>query len=128
LIDRRGRVWRKEDVEHSEEIVPLNIKDPEAQALARELAAATGETITRAVHMAVRERLQKVRVRKSARQRLADRLDQIARHCAALPVLHDRPADEILGYDGRGLPPDGDRHVGGPRDPARRAETASSQR
>jgi antitoxin VapB len=84
--------------------VPLNIKDAETQALARELAAATGESITKAVHIAVRERLQKVRARRTGRRPLADRLDEIARHCAALPVLRDRPVDEILGYDERGLP------------------------
>ena len=48
-----------------EELVPLNIKDAETQALARELAAATGESITKAVHIAVRERLQKVRARRT---------------------------------------------------------------
>jgi antitoxin VapB len=85
-------------------VMPLNIKDPETHALARELAAATGETITKAVHLAIRERLQKVRACRTARRRLADRLDDIARHCAALPVIRERPADEILGYDERGLP------------------------
>jgi antitoxin VapB len=84
--------------------VPLNIKDAETHALARELAAATGESVTRAVHIAIRERLQKVRARRAGRRPLADCLDEIARHCAALPVLRDRPADEILRYDERGLP------------------------
>ena len=72
--------------------------------MARELAAATGETITKAVHRAIRERLQRVRAGRTARRRLADRLDEIARHCAALPVVRDRSADEILGYDEGGLP------------------------
>ena len=31
-------------------------------------------------------------------RRLADRLDEIADHCAALPVLRDRSIDDILGY------------------------------
>jgi antitoxin VapB len=84
--------------------VPLNIKDAETHALARELAAATGESITKAVRLAIRERLEKVRARRTARRPLADRLDEIARHCASLPVLRDRTADEILGYDDRGLP------------------------
>jgi antitoxin VapB len=85
--------------------MPLNIKDPEAHEMARELAAATGETITRAVTVAIRERLQKVRHGKAATpHRLADRLDEIADHCAALPVLRDRSADDILGYDDRGMP------------------------
>jgi antitoxin VapB len=39
----------------------LNIKNLEAAALARQLAAATGESVTRAVTVAVRERLARVR-------------------------------------------------------------------
>ena len=34
----------------------------------------------------------------------ADELDQIALHCAALPVLDERSAHEIVGYDENGLP------------------------
>ena len=33
-----------------------------------------------------------------------DELMAIARHCAALPLLDARSADEILGYDETGLP------------------------
>jgi antitoxin VapB len=83
----------------------LNIKDAKTHALARELAAATGETITKAVHIAIQKRLHKVRKRQAVRRPLADRLDEIAKHCAALPVVRGRPADEILGYDDHGLPP-----------------------
>jgi antitoxin VapB len=72
--------------------------------MARELAAATGETITKAVTVAISERLRKVRLRTAKHRRLADRLDAVADHCAALPVLRDRSVDEILGYDDRGMP------------------------
>ncbi len=81
----------------------LNIKDPEADRLARQLAAATGETITRAVTIAVQERLARVMGRRTGRS-LADELDEIAQRCAALPVLDERSEDEILGYDATGLP------------------------
>jgi antitoxin VapB len=39
----------------------LNIKNPETTRLARELAAKTGESLTTAVTIAVRERLRRVR-------------------------------------------------------------------
>lgn len=81
----------------------LNIKDPEADRLARELADATGETITAAVTSAVRERLVRVTGRKTGRG-LADELGAIAMRCAALPVQDTRPEEEILGYDDTGLP------------------------
>ena len=35
---------------------------------------------------------------------LADQIEEIAQHCASLPVLDDRTAEEILGYDENGLP------------------------
>ena len=73
----------------------LNIKDPAIHALARELAQATGESLTHAVRVA-----QQVTPRRS----LAETLDDLALHCAALPDLDTRSPDEILGYDTHGLP------------------------
>lgn len=81
----------------------LNIRNPEAEQLAAELARQTGETKTEALVKALRDRLVRVR-RERGRRRLADELEEIAEHCASLPVLDDRPADEILGYDKAGLP------------------------
>ena len=81
----------------------LNIRNPEAERLAAELAKHTGETKTEAVTKALRDRLARVR-RERSRRRLADELEEIAAHCAGLPVLDNRPADEILGYDEHGLP------------------------
>jgi len=81
----------------------LSIKDPEADRLARELAARTGETLTEAVVVALRERL----AREAGRTRaipLREELAAIRRRCADLPVLDTRTADEILGYDDQGLP------------------------
>lgn len=81
----------------------LNIKHPDADRLARQLAAKTGETLTDAVLNALRERLS----REEARRRgpaLRRELEAIRKRCASLPVLDSRPADEILGYDDHGLP------------------------
>jgi antitoxin VapB len=81
----------------------LNIRNPETERLANELARETGETKTEAVTKALRDRLARLR-RERAGRSLADELDTIARHCAALPVLDPRRPEEILGYDDRGLP------------------------
>ncbi len=81
----------------------FNIKNEEADRLARELSAAAGESLTTAVTEALRERLERIRARSRGRS-LADEVDEIAKRCASLPVLDDRPADEILGYDEHGLP------------------------
>lgn len=81
----------------------LSIKHPEADRLARELAAATGETLTEAVVRALRERLQRERGRISG-PRLREELRRIGERCSRLPVLDGREPDEILGYDRDGLP------------------------
>jgi antitoxin VapB len=81
----------------------LNIRNEETEQLAEVLAKLTGETKTEAVTQALRDRLARVR-RERSRRRLADELDEIARHCARLPVLDARTPDEILGYDEHGLP------------------------
>jgi antitoxin VapB len=83
--------------------MPLSIKHPEADRLARELAAQTGESLTEAVITALRERL----VREKGRSRgirLSEELRRIGERCASLPILDGRSADEILGYDDQGLP------------------------
>ena len=81
----------------------LNIRNPETERLASEVARRTGETKTEAVTEALRERLARLRRRRST-PRLADELEAIADHCARLPVLDTRTPDEILEYDKRGLP------------------------
>jgi antitoxin VapB len=81
----------------------LNIRDTEAERLAEALAKLTGETKTEAVTRALRDRLARLR-RERAGRRLADELDEIARHCARLPVRDSRTPNEILGYDEHGLP------------------------
>lgn len=81
----------------------FSIKNSDTDRLTRQLAAATGESLTEAVTKAVRERLERVRPKRRGKS-LADRLDAIARRCAAAPELDPRSADEIIGYDEHGLP------------------------
>lgn len=80
----------------------LNIKDPEADALARKLAARTGESLTQAVLNALKERLQ--RTEHARRSTLVRDIMAIGEHCAALPEIDSRSADDIIGYDENGLP------------------------
>ena len=81
----------------------LNIKDPGTDRLVRELAAETGESITTAVGVAVRERLERLRGA-VPRERRREELLRIARRSAARPLRDPRSADEILGYGSDGLP------------------------
>lgn len=84
-------------------IMALSIKDPEADRLARELAARTGESLTEAVVVALRERLARETGRTQAIP-LSDELAAIRHRCAALPVLNYGSAEAIIGYDQHGLP------------------------
>ena len=81
----------------------LNIRNAETEKLAAKLAALTGESKTQAVTEALKERLERVTRRRRGAQSVAARLNEIAKHCAALPVLDDRRPEEML-YDERGLP------------------------
>lgn len=75
----------------------LSIKSDEADALARELADLTGESLTEAVTESLRERLD--RERRLRRRDLRSAVAEIQERIAAFPVLDDRPDDEILGYN-----------------------------
>jgi antitoxin VapB len=81
----------------------LNIKNPEAHLMAEELSKLTGESMTTAVTVALRERLD--RVRQQQGPGLAERLLAIGKDCAVRLKEPFRSADhgEIL-YDERGLP------------------------
>ena len=83
----------------------LSIRDPHTDRLARELAALTGESMTEAIRTALAERLARTRsAREDELARLIADVRAIQERVARLPVLDDRPDDEILGYDEDGLP------------------------
>jgi antitoxin VapB len=82
-------------------LVALNIKNDEAQRLSRELAELTGESITTAVTVAVRERLERVRSARDPHHRAAEIVAigrQIATALSATPMT----VEDL--YDERGLP------------------------
>ena len=82
----------------------LSIKAPEADRLARQLAATTGESMTDAVIVAMRERLEREQRKRMDTAALIEEIRAISHHCASLPVLDTRTDDEIMGWDENGLP------------------------
>ncbi len=80
----------------------LNIKNEETHRRAKELARLAGESMTEAVDRAIAERLDRIRRRRN-KAVLVERLLEIGRECAALPVLDKRRPEEML-YDKRGIP------------------------
>ena len=84
-------------------IMPLHINNPVVEQEIRSLAADTGESLTEAISIAVRER------RRRLRPRIQDpatyeKIMRVAHRIAALPPLHTRSDHEILSYDENGLP------------------------
>ncbi|KLL11392.1 type II toxin-antitoxin system VapB family antitoxin [Protofrankia sp. BMG5.30] len=79
----------------------LNIKNDEAQRLSRELAELTGESITTAVLVAVRERLERMRAGRDDGEWRVARIVALGRQIAA--VSPPGPTIDDL-YDDRGLP------------------------
>ena len=81
----------------------LNIKNPEAHRLARELAVLTGESMVAAVTEAVRERL--TRIRRERQSPVAADLLAIGKDCAAHSKEPSRSIDHAdLLYGADGLP------------------------
>jgi antitoxin VapB len=79
----------------------LNIKDPEAHRLALAIAELTGETMTRVVTEALRERYE--RTRKGEPEALAADIRAIAKRAAA-HIQHPYLDHAELLYDEHGLP------------------------
>ena len=82
----------------------LNIKNDETCALARELADLTGETVTGAITVALRERLEREKRERDKDALLRD-VRAIAERCAAR--LGPGPSSTEIGgflYDEHGLP------------------------
>ncbi|OGQ13902.1 MAG: hypothetical protein A2138_02160 [Deltaproteobacteria bacterium RBG_16_71_12] len=88
----------------------LNIKDREAERLAAEVAAMTGESKTRAIRVALEERKQRLAVRRVRRDRgqalrrfLADEVwPQVARRSLGRRVTK-REREALLGYGPEGV-------------------------
>lgn len=78
------------------------MKNDEADRLLRDLAELTGESLTEAIVVSLRERL-------SRERRLVDgaadrSLDAAIERLRALPVIDPRSDVDILGFDDHGLP------------------------
>ena len=81
----------------------LSIKNSETERLARQVARATGESLTEAIHRALEERWRQLKTKRHSRI-LDGQLEELLRRVDALPTLDSRTEDEILGYDEHGMP------------------------
>lgn len=85
--------------------MPLSIKDPQADKLARDIAQMTGETLTQAVIGALRERLDRESGKKrESVETIIGEIMELVKDSSCLPLLDSRSPDEILGYNQYGIP------------------------
>ncbi|TMJ01445.1 MAG: PSK operon transcription factor [Alphaproteobacteria bacterium] len=82
----------------------LNIKNPETEKLARELARRRGQGITEAVTEVLRREVERERRRRRPedKEKFHRDIEEIVRSFNQLPVLDDRSPDEIIGYNEHG--------------------------
>lgn len=97
MVERYGR--------KAENGMGMNIKNPETERLAKEVARLNGETITMAVTVALKERLERQMAEKK-KEGLVEWLDELSKRTA--PLLQDLPSSDKIGdllYDKEtGLP------------------------
>ena len=79
----------------------FSIKNDEADELLRELCERTGESLTTAVIISLRERLDRERWRTTTK---LERINDAVARLHSLPIISDVDADDILEWDEHGLP------------------------
>ena len=80
----------------------MNIRSAKLDQLAQRLARLTGEDVETALQRAIEERLSRVTPPAPADRKAA--MDLFFEQVSRMRVLDPRPVDEIVGYDGSGLP------------------------
>jgi antitoxin VapB len=83
--------------------MPLSIKNDDTERLARQIASATGESLTEAIKKSLEERWQRLKSRRRKDTSLSQ-VEDLLRRVDSLPTLDARSEEEILGYDENGLP------------------------
>ena len=77
----------------------LSIRNPEVEALVRDLASRTGGGMTEEILQALKERRERLEAMAGSR---LERVQALIARCDALPVLDGCAPDEILGYSSHG--------------------------
>ena len=80
----------------------MNIRSAKVGQLVEQLARLTGEDVETAIERAIEERLSRITPPATTDRKAA--MDSFFERVSRMPVLDPRPADEIIGYDGSGLP------------------------
>ena len=80
----------------------LSIRNSQAEKLAREVAAISGENLTQAIMHALEERLERLTGRRITTD-IVQEIMAISQRCSSLPDKDKRLPEEILGYNQSGI-------------------------
>lgn len=80
----------------------LSIRNSQAEKLAREVAAISGENLTQAIMHALEERLERLTGRRITTD-IVQEIMTISQRCSSLPDKDKRSPEEILGYNQSGI-------------------------
>ncbi len=83
--------------------MPLSIKNPEVDRLARELAEVTGESMTDAICKALKLRLEKETGRNRPMS-IHNEIQRMRSRVARLSRKDQRSDEDVIGYDRHGVP------------------------
>jgi antitoxin VapB len=80
----------------------MNIRSTRVDRLIEQLSRLTGEDVETALARAIEERLSRVAPPEPVDRKAA--MNAFFENASRMPVLDPRSAEEIMGYDGLGLP------------------------
>ncbi len=80
----------------------LSIRNSQAEKLAREVAAISGENITQAIIHALEEQLKRLTARRTPADTVQEIMN-ISKRCSEIADEDTRSADEIIGYNKIGV-------------------------
>ncbi len=80
----------------------ISIRNSQAEQLAREVAAISGENLTQTIIHALEERLERLKGRRTATN-IVREIMAISQRCSALPDIDQRSPEEILNYNQSGV-------------------------
>lgn len=81
--------------------MPISIRNPKTEALARKVARATGVSMTEAISRALEDTLKKIESVPTQSSEFAAIMN-ISLRCSELPTLDNSPEDDIFGYSDLG--------------------------
>ena len=80
----------------------MNIRSPKVDRLIEQLSRLTGEDVETALARAIEERLSRIAPLAPADRKAA--MNAFFESASRMPVLDPRSSDQIMGYNGFGLP------------------------